>query len=111
MVRGSLFIVTCNWLLVIDLRGSANLSLQRTNLCCLSTFSIIQDKGRFSSRKRHFLEFLAAKRPKRLAVNDLGQKKILSGYFIQLLRYAAPPDARSTTVRLRSVETARVVLE
>jgi len=30
----------------------------------------------------------------------------LSGYFIQLLRYTAPPDARSTTVRLRSVETA-----
>ena len=30
----------------------------------------------------------------------------LSGYFIQLLRYTAPPDARCTTVRLRSVETA-----
>ena len=37
--------------------------------------------------------------------------KILSGYFIQLLRYAAPPDARSTIVHLRSVETASLVLE
>ena len=36
---------------------------------------------------------------------------VLSGSFIQLLRYAAPPDARRTTVRLRSVETASLVLE
>ncbi len=34
------------------------------------------------------------------------KKLLLSGYFIQLLRYTAPPDARCTTVRLRSVETA-----
>ena len=34
---------------------------------------------------------------------------ILSGSFIQLLRYTAPPDARRTTVRLRSDEPASLV--
>ena len=35
----------------------------------------------------------------------------LSGYFIQLLRYTAPPDARCTTVLLRSVATASLAVE
>ena len=35
----------------------------------------------------------------------------LSGPFAQLLRYAAPADARSTIVRLRSAETASLALE
>ncbi len=35
----------------------------------------------------------------------------LSGPFAQLLRYAAPADARSTTVRLRSAGTASLAFE
>jgi len=38
-------------------------------------------------------------------------KVILSGPFAQLLRYAAPADARSTTVRLRSAGTASLAFE
>jgi hypothetical protein len=35
----------------------------------------------------------------------------LRGHFAQLLRYAAPADARSITVRLRSAGTASLALE
>jgi len=35
----------------------------------------------------------------------------LSGPFAQLLRYTAPVDARSTTVRLRSARTASLAFE
>ena len=35
----------------------------------------------------------------------------LSGSFVQLLRYTAPADARSTIVRLRSAETASLAFE
>ena len=35
----------------------------------------------------------------------------LSGSFAQLLRYAAPADARSTMVRLRSAGTASLAFE
>ena len=39
------------------------------------------------------------------------QGQALSGSFAQLLRYTAPADTRSTTVRLRSAETAGLALD